>query len=113
MRDRLGQVTAFRVDALQSAPTPELSPGTATGPAGSMTARSPGPASTAAGFTARAAWWVFCTVGSPAPRSRNWPIPCSAAQVTARARNARFSRAIARSGGYSRSSRPASARSAA
>jgi hypothetical protein len=113
MRDRLGQVTAFRVDALQSAPTPELSPGTATGPAGSMTARSPGSASTAAGFTRprRLVGVLHGRQSRAQVEELADPLLCRPGHRPGEER--RFSRAIARSGGYSRSSRPASARSAA
>ena len=46
-----------------------------------------------AGLTACAIWWVFCTVGRPEPRSRNWATPSRAMNRTARPSAARLSRA--------------------
>ena len=49
-----------------------------------------------------AAWavsWVFGAVGSPAPRSMNCVMPCSAAQETARATNRLLSGTVSMIGG--------------
>ena len=67
----------------------------------------------AAGFTACTLSCVFCTVGSPDPRSRNWSMPWLAMNRTARPRTARLYRAPLPSSGSALNASAATARSTA
>ena len=70
-------------------------------------------ATRASGMLMRADSCVPGDVGSPQPMSMNWPIPCPAAQLTARSRNRLFSVTVTVIGGKMSMRRCASSRSAA
>ena len=65
----------------------------------------------AAGLTAWAISWVFCAVGSPEPRSRNWSMPRADMYLTARPSVWRFMIALVRQPGNTVIARSATARS--